>query len=45
VSEPPAAILEEDFEYLEAVIFLQNIGRVIGKKGYHKCFYQRGVYW
>lgn len=31
---------EKDFEYLEAAILLHNIGRVIGKKGYHKCSYQ-----
>lgn len=31
---------EKDFEYLEAAILLHNIGRVTGKKGYHKFSYQ-----
>lgn len=30
---------EEAFEYIEAAILLHNVGRVIGKKGYHKCSY------
>lgn len=38
-SESLVCLDEKDFEYIEAAILLHNVGRVIGKKGYHKSSY------
>ncbi|KAJ0980612.1 hypothetical protein J5N97_008867 [Dioscorea zingiberensis] len=40
ISGTPISFDEKEFECLEAALLLHNIGKTIGKKGYHKHSYQ-----